>query len=134
MFPGGIPSRAREDVAWEHTHGDIGVVCHTDDLDAAAPSPGSGEGATTRSFYTWCFPAGSRAGLGKTSLGNTPGDVGVAYHTDDLDGPSSRVVSCFRWTTGCAGGFKRRERTAMLAEGHLRGLVPSRRKRPGTGR
>ncbi len=127
MFPGGIPSRAREDVAWEHTHGDIGVVCHTDDLDAAAPSPGSGEGArrgaftcdigvvchtddldaaapspgsgegaTTRSFYTWCFPAGSRAGLGKTSLGNTPGDVGVAYHTDDLDGPSSRVISCFR--------------------------------------
>ncbi len=49
-----------------------------------------------RSFYTWCFPAGSRAGLGKTSLGNTPGDVGVAYHTDDLDGPSSRVISRFR--------------------------------------
>ena len=64
MFPGGIPSRAREDVAWEHTHGDIGVVCHTDDLDAAAPSPGSGKGA--RRGALTC-------------------DIGVVCHTDDLD-------------------------------------------------
>ena len=38
VFLGGIPSRARGDVAWKHTHGDIGVVRHANDLDTDAES------------------------------------------------------------------------------------------------